>query len=221
VKAIRFVRHAQSLNNAGNRYHRPNTPLSELGWWQAEAVAARHSTCGAQAVVVGTMTRAFDTAWTINARLPQGPSNNVIYVSDLFVERRQPGAVQGQSRDDPEVRAIVAAIKRNYHDSDFRYSDEETFADLRDRARRAVEYLERRPEDNLIVVTHGIFLRMMLASMMFGEELTSRQAMAVNATLRMPNTGVSEFIYDAAAARSWRLISWGGHEHLTGRLLSF
>ncbi len=212
MKTVWFVRHGQTNGNAGGTYHHSDTPLNKLGSTQANLVAQRLVDYGAEALVVSTMARALSTGQAISAA-----TGLRLEPSELFVERRLPSVVQGQPKTSPVAKEVVRAIRHRYHDVDFRHSDEETFADQRSRAASACQSLENRPEKRLIVVTHGIFQRMMLAHMIHGEALTSHEAAAINRLMQLANTGISTFTYDA---ERWRLVSWGDCSHLDAKSFS-
>lgn len=93
--------------------------------------------------------------------------------SDLLVERRNPTEIIGHSGSEEEVRHIIDRIDKSYHADDLRISDEENFIDLKARAKKLLKYISRRSEKRIIMVTHGIFLKMVASYMMYGDELTA------------------------------------------------
>jgi broad specificity phosphatase PhoE len=68
---------------------------------------------------------------------------------------------------------IVDRIDKSFHPDDLRYSDEENFVDLKARAKKLLKYIAKRDEKRIIMVTHGIFLKMVVSYMLYGESLTA------------------------------------------------
>jgi broad specificity phosphatase PhoE len=134
--------------------------------------------------------------------------------SDLFVERRRPSEQIDQLKDDPLVIAAEQAIIQSSSVSGRRYSDEENFDDLRERARLALEFLENHPKDTLLVVTHGVFLRNLMAQAIFGNALTGPECGAILDTFTASNTGLSVLRYDPTKAKPWSILTWNDHAHL-------
>jgi broad specificity phosphatase PhoE len=105
-----------------------------------------------------------------------------------------------------------------------RVEDGENFDDLKSRALAALDFLERRPEENILVVTHGFFLRVLAASVLFGGNLTGEFLRAFALGMLTKNTGLFVFENNPEVARSsgqfyttasrWRIMVWNDHAHL-------
>jgi len=210
MKKIYFVRHGQSEGNVGPLRQSAETPLTEKGREQAAYIAKRAKNLPIEAIVASPMTRARDTAEVISGEI--GLS---IEFSDLFVERRRPSVSLGKPKDDPEMVALEEAIRNNFHAAPYtRLSDEENFEDLKERARQALDFLASREEEHILVVTHGFFLRVVLALVTLGESLTGEECGKFVRTFETENTGVSVFLYDENRPNRWRLWVWNDHAHL-------
>ncbi len=219
-----FVRHGQSLLNERGIRQDGHGQLSDRGVEQAhitgERLAEEQRINGHINIIVASpYDRTRETADIINAHIKV---KKPIEYSDLLIERRNPTKIIGQSIEDPEIRKIVDMIDHSYHGDDFRYADEENFADLRNRAAACLEFLERRHEKKVLVVTHGIFLKMLVAYMTHGDDLTSQEYNKLSFFNPSNNAGItvaqySKGLFAPKHSERWRLLVWDDHIDLKGR----
>lgn len=211
MKTIYLVRHGEAENNvrASSRF-KAKPALTELGHKQAEIIAERALHLPVEVLIASTMTRAQETAEHISTRVGMP-----IESSDLFVERRCPTTLFDRLWDDLETQKILKEWEQTCVVDDARILDGENFADLKSRAQQALEYLEQRSESNLLVVTHGVFLRVLAAYVLFSESLTSGQFESFLWGMKMQNTGLTVLRYDREEERHpWHLMVWNDHAHL-------
>lgn len=210
-----IVRHGESESNADGVFQGMKGKLTELGKKQAEFVAQRFLNIPMDVIVTSTAQRARETAEIINRAL-QKP----IQCTDLCVERRGPTENQGKSRDDHNVRATLKAIKDNYHIPGWRYADEENFEDLKIRTERTIEYLHNIKRENVLMITHGMFVRMLVARMVFGENLDPKTFLRFAMHVSTRNTGITLCEYrewgggELPEGWAWRLMAWNDYAHL-------
>ena len=210
MKTIYFVRHAESEGNAGTHYQEGVTPLSVLGKAQAQALADRTKKLPVEVIVSSTMVRAMETTKAIAMSL-----DVPIEYSDIFIERRRPSEQINQLKTSNEVIEAEDAIIQNSGISGYRYSDEENFDDLKVRAKLALDYLEAHPTQNILVVTHGVFLRVLLTFGIFGGEVTEREYKGILSGFTSSNTGVTVMKYDESRTdHPWTLLTWNDYAHL-------
>ena len=212
-KLIYFVRHGESeLNRERIRQGREGN-LSEKGRQQAHTIGLRFKTIPVDVIISSTYTRTMQTAEGIAAVI-----DKEIIPSELFIERRNPSEIVGKWADEAEVRKIVDLIDKSYHENNVRYSDEENFEDLRDRAAKAVEFLENRPEKNILVVTHSIFMVMLAAYIASREGLTAEEFVRRGAFNPIANTGITLASYDprhtGGEGKGWKLLSWNDEPYV-------
>jgi len=165
-----FVRHGESLMNAAHFRQGPDGSLSDKGKAQAAATGERLSGTVFDATLVSPYTRTMETAEILlqKIRTRKPPELN-----DLIIERRNPSEIVGKSAEDQLVKHIVDLIDKSDHADNFRYSDEENFEDLKQRAAKLLQYLAGRKEKKILVVTHSIFLKMIVAYIVHGESLNA------------------------------------------------
>ena len=66
-------------------------------------------------------------------------------------------------------------MDNSFHADDLRISDEENFTDLKLRAKKLLKYIKHRWHSRIIMVTHKIFLKMVISYMLYGDKLTASQ----------------------------------------------
>ena len=134
---------------------------------------------------------------------------------DLFIERGKPSGLGGKSYDDPEADGLWKEWEHSLYTSGVRAGDGENFDDIIARADKALDFLRQRKEKVLVVVTHGFFLRTIIARVILGTLLTPESFRNFHATVGMENTGLSVLTYGTVyEGTSWRLWIYNDHAHL-------
>ncbi|TSC67565.1 MAG: putative phosphoglycerate mutase [Parcubacteria group bacterium Gr01-1014_73] len=210
MKKIYLVRHGESGGNASGVYQNADTPLTEKGRAQAEFIASRCEKFAIDFIVSSSMKRAVETAEIVNKKL-----NKPIEVSGLFTERRRPKAQIGLHKDSPEALEIDRILIENFTKPGVRFSDEENFDDVKERAGKVLAYLKNRSEENILVITHGFFLRMIMARAIFDDKLIGEDCNRIIRKFHTANTGLTVLGYDERCSDSpWWLWVWNDHAHL-------
>lgn len=206
-KLIYFVRHGESVQNAEGIRQGSEGPLSPKGVLQVIATAKRFpQNRGKPEVIISSpYERTKETADIIAAEL-----NMVVEYCDLLRERKNPTEIVGRKGADREVKGIVDVIDNSYHKDELRYSDEENFVDLKERASQLLTYIEARNENRLIMVTHGIFLKMVVAYIIYGEGLTASLYNTLSYHNPMNNAGMTicQFLPHWFKKDEWKVITW-------------
>lgn len=210
MKKLYFVRHGESTGNVGDFRQGPDTPLSIKGEEQAKLVAERFRSIEIDKIVVSTYARASQTAEYINRIL-----NKDIECSELLVERIKPSKVVGKHKDDPGALAIDKLHIDNFHNPEFKFEDGETFTEMKKRALDLLTFVQKIPEEKILCVSHGIFLRMILACVIHGQKLTSHQYWDFYINVSLGNTSITVFEQsDKDGDLKWKLKVWGDMAHL-------
>lgn len=210
MKTIFFVRHGESESNAGPVYKGFDARLTEKGREQARLIARRCAALDFEVIISSTMPRALDTARAIASE-----AKKPIIESELFWERKRPSAQMGMEKRSPEAERINTVIFENFLVPGARHSDEENFEDLKARAGSALAYVVSRPEKRILVATHGIFMRMVLAHAVMGSDLTGGVALAFLRSFKTKNTGLTVLEHgDGKAYSPWEVLTWNDHAHL-------
>jgi len=213
-KHVYFVRHGESVANATGIRQGAETPLTELGRRQALCVGKRLSGMRIKRIVKSPFVRARETSELIEQELPGVP----VTESALFVERRNPSVMVGTMAGDPEMEHAWRLIAENYHVSGWHHSDEENFDDLVGRAKEVLTLLEGLLEKNILVVSHGMFMKVLFARVLLGDNLNGRIFWDQFVPAKnVANTGMMHLEYTEnfhKTGKYWKLVSWNDHAHL-------
>ncbi len=205
MKTVYFVRHGETIANRDKYFQTKDTPLSEAGHAQALVIAERFTRIPIDAIISSDMERAHRTAQAIATT-----TGLMVVLEDSFRELKRPTELHGVQHDDQKALDILHVIRKNFSEGT-RFSDEETFYDLKDRAQKALRYIQSRKEYSLAIVTHGTILKMMVACMAFGDHLTAKEYLSIEALLVPSNTGITKCELDGSV---WNLLTWNDHAHL-------
>ena len=207
TKLIFFVRHGETEANAKGVRQGPEGHLTEKGRQQALATANRFPKKKGrpQVIIASPYERTRETAGIIANELGMD-----IEYSDLLVERKNPTEIVGHEGTERDVRKIVDQIDKSWHADELRYSDEENFVDLKARAKKLLKFIKRRPEERIMMVTHGIFLKMIVAYMNYGENLSASLYNTLSYFNPIDNAGIAIVAYKSHFLRKddWKLIVW-------------
>jgi probable phosphoglycerate mutase len=207
TKLIYFVRHGETENNANGIRQGPEGPLSEKGRMQALATARRFpKEKGRPEIIISSpYERTKETADIISREL-----HLPVEYLDLLIERRNPSEIVGHSGKEKKVQEIVDRIDKSYHADDFRYSDEENFVDLKERAKKLLKYIPNRREKRIIMITHGIFLKMVMSYMLYGKKLTAEEFNNLSYFNPIDNASMAIVSYTTHwfEKDEWKLIVW-------------
>ena len=214
TKNVYIGRHGQSRANASGVREGSDSPLTERGILQAEFSALRLRGKGIKRIIASDYARAIATAEVHSMHLGLPLS----HTTPLFAERRNPSVMLGKHVGDPEVERMWDEIARHYDVPDWRHSDEENFADLVDRAKAALTFLEGIPEDTIYVASHGMFMKVILAHVQLGEHLNGRIFWDRYVPIKnVDNTGLMHLQFTPNYRRTgmyWKLVSWNDRAHL-------
>jgi broad specificity phosphatase PhoE len=207
TKIIYFVRHGQTLLNAQNIRQGAEGGLTELGRTQALETAKRFPKHKGhpQVIISSPYERTKETAEILAKEL-----NMKIEYSDLLVERRNPSEIIGQWGEDPKVKHIVDQMDKSFHEDNLRISDEENFVDLKERAKKLLKYIKGRSEKRIIMITHGIFLKMVVSYMLEGDKLTASEYNKLSAYNPVNNASMAIVSYTSHwfARDEWKILVW-------------
>jgi broad specificity phosphatase PhoE len=208
TKIIYFVRHGETENNALGIRQGAEGSLTERGRAQALATAKRFPKHKGrpQIIIASPYERTRETVEIIRKELNM---RKVKYCA-LLAERRNPSEVIGRSGKDPDIRKIMDRIDNSYHADDLRFSDEENFTDLKKRARKLLKYIARRWHSRIIMVTHKIFLKMVISYMIHGNKLTASEYNNLSYFNPIDNAGMAICTCTTHwfKKNEWKLLVW-------------
>ena len=216
MKNVYFVRHGESVANATGIRLGESAQLTALGEKQALLAAARLKNLPLERIIASPFVRAHHTASIIAEHLER----KIDTVSLLFIERRNPSSMLNRDSKDPEIEKVWDEIARNYDAKNWRHSDEENFEDLCTRAIAALSFLEALPEQHILVVTHGMFMKVLFAHVLLGKHMNGRIFWDKFVPIKtIANTGIVHLEHTEnyhKTAMYWKVVSWNDHAHLLG-----
>lgn len=209
MKKVYFVRHGESEGNAARVHQSKDTPLSDIGHSQAKMVALRFKNIQAERIIASPYTRARQTAQAIADYNQLELEENA-----LFQERRGPSELIGLSQLSEQSKQIRGALREHLLDDggNWHYSDEESAAEFVKRTKQALEFLQKRDEKELIVVSHALNIRMILANVL-NQTGELRHLYEIYDNFDLNNTSLSVIAYDSERGR-WQVICINDHSHL-------
>lgn len=209
-KVVYFVRHGQSFDNARPVFQSTESPLNELGERQALLIANRVSKLEFDRLISSPTLRARQTAEAISEK-----TGRPIEFSELFVERRKPKAIEGKPYTDFKANKIWREWDASLYLPGVKIKDGESFDTINERAGKALDFLEARPEQKLVVVTHGFFLQTVLAKVLFGDKLDGDLLRRFKSLTSVENTSITVLRYEDAFEEEpcWRLWTLNDHAH--------
>jgi broad specificity phosphatase PhoE len=211
LKKFYFVRHGQTEDNVNNIYQSPKDKLTEKGKEQAMLVAERFVSIPNEIIIVSDYGRALETAEAISKK-----TGVTVHISELFREIRRPSNIIGKEKQEPGSKRIMNEIIQNEPNGDWHHLDEENIFEAIARARLALDYLCALPEENIIVVTHEMFTKILLSAMAVPEDVKAVEFYRMMRYFMVgDNTGITiaeygNFINDI----HFRLRIWNDHAHL-------
>ncbi|OGC82207.1 MAG: hypothetical protein A2V81_00505 [Candidatus Abawacabacteria bacterium RBG_16_42_10] len=200
-----LIRHGESEGNAKEIHQSDDISLSDMGKNQAHKLGKRLQNLGIEVLLASPIIRTQESAGIINEYLKVP----LIYDPRLR-EIRRPSEIVGRPLNDPEVMKIKELIKESHH-TQYHYSDEENFFDLRTRVQEFLQELNTRDESVVAIVTHGITMRMIMAEMFLGIDFTHELFHKIASFFFVTNTGVTICEHQD---KVWHLLSWNDHGHL-------
>lgn len=210
MKTLYVVRHGETASNANETFQSLDTSLAAEGLKQAETLALRLKKLPVDAIVSSDLPRARQTAEKIGLTLKKDP-----VFSLLFREKKDPSSVLGKSYSDSSISDLRNLRDEHLEDASWRYEDEETFFEVKQRAEECLAFLLEQKEEHIVTVTHGGFLRFMLGVAVFGDAFTPGIWKKIRFGFMTSNTGITVLKYDAKQwAPGWSCLIWNDHAHL-------
>lgn len=202
---IYIGRHGQSISNA-ERIFDIDSELSPLGIQQAEKLARRVVKLDFEIIISSDLKRAVQTAEIISRK-----TDKKIVVSPLFREEIYCPEFENMDNDGPDAKRIKKILLRHRNNPRWHFSKEESFSDLKKRAKKCLRFLEERKEKNIFLIGHARITKMFIGVMIFGKELTPGMYYKMRDRFLIQNSGliVCKVIDD-----EWKLETWNDQSHL-------
>ena len=164
---VYVVRHGESDANLTRIHQSGETQLTETGIKQAETVAERFKDIPINVIISSSLARAKNTAEKIHQA-----TNAPLEINDIIKEMKRPSEVIGLTMGSDEVNKIFDEMIAHEDDPSWHYSNEENFSEIKNRAQEALNMLANRSDENVALVSHSIFMRVLIGIMTFGEKMS-------------------------------------------------
>lgn len=195
TKYYYLVRHGETILNSKKIRQDEKGGLSEKGFKEVEDLGNRLLNMHIQKIFISPYERTVQTANIVNKYL-KIDNKNIIY-TDIIAERKNPTNIVGLHYDEPLAKSFIGIMDKSIHDPNLRISDEENFQDLKDRAIKAQKFLIANGKKYNLCVTHGIFLKMFLSTLLYGKDLRVRDYIQMNMYNPADNAGVTLVKYSS------------------------
>ncbi len=190
---VYFVRHGVTDYNVRHIHQPPTVSLSEKGREQSATVAEYLRSMNPDLLVTSDHLRAVETAGIIGNTLDLVPVENW-----LFHEVGRPSDLYNRSHFHPKSIWYVISSILHRADSTWHSRDAENFADVEERVRGALKFLEACTSDHksVVVVSHAIFINLLTAFMCKNRILDLRDLLpSLLHVSQLKNTGVMHIKY--------------------------
>lgn len=205
---IYFVRHGESEGNKKGLHQGAEVPLSEEGIEQGRVLAERLKKHKINVIYSSPMVRAKQTAEIISNKL-----KIPVEFWENLKEIRNPSKIWGKPADDKNILKIKELARKKFIKRDGRYSDEETFEELNERAESVLEHLLlRHKEQNVLCISHATMIKMIVCKAIFGKSLTPEIFLQLREHLWLKNTGIT--ICEYTNKWGWTLVNWNDTSHI-------
>ena len=206
MKKIYFVRHGETEGNVGKFFQTSDTKLTEKGHEGAKAVASRFKHLDVDAIFASPYVRAQQTALHISEEIGV-PVETLVPLHELL----QSISVRGKEWSSSEGQQYIEARNRCFFDSAWERDGAENHIRVLERIREAVTFIENHTSQNIVVVSHGLFLNLLSTYLLLGKSINSSTHKTLSESLHLlSNVAITEFIFDGT---NWKLFTWNDHAH--------
>lgn len=205
---VYFVRHGESVASTADVFQKDDDPLSKKGKEQVKILSERLKSFSIGNIFSSPLLRAKESAEIVSKKLAKP-----FEIWENLAETRNPKEIVGKPMADPEVRRIRKLIKENYYKGKWKYSDEETFEELRKRGKEVIESLSKKSQEGpVLCISHAGIIKMILSLMIFPDNLTAPMYWTFKYHLASEYAGVTTCKY--SESRGWWVTTWNDTTHL-------
>ena len=195
-----FARHGETNSNLQKGVVSFDDRLTDNGRLQAQRLAARITGIPIDLIIASTHKRTKETAEIIAKKIGKNIQEN-----SLLGEKKWPSEMEGKLLNDPEVEKIFALMtEKSNTEPNWHYGDEENFLDVKKRAQLFIEYVSGLDEENILAVSHEYLIKLVIAIMIFHDQLTYNLFRSFFHSTSLANTSLSLCEKESG---SWKLIT--------------
>lgn len=169
----------------------------------------RASSLGIEVIYASPNNRAQRTAKIINGKL-----RVQIKTASELSEWRKPSSLIGKPVEGDKGKAFDRALAEHRTDPTWKWEDEESFAEVKERIMRFLEERKQDKEEQILVVTHSFPLTVFLCVVLVGTDERPEVYGEIRENASTTNTGITVLKLNEETKR-WKLVTWNDHAHLT------
>jgi len=205
MKHVYLVRHGQTHANVNHVFQGADSELTDAGKLQAIRLAERLKNLKFDKIIVSDYKRTQQTSEPISE-----VSGLPVELSPLFREEKRPTSWLGKSELTAEGQQFYVDLIEKAGDKNWRIEDAENPHDVLVRIEKALKLLEDDSSEDILVVSHGDFLKQFIAYVLLGCNADLDDIARLRYSLKTTNTGISMIYHDE---KRWRVLSWNDHAH--------
>lgn len=206
MKKIYLVRHGETNHNVNGIVQGADSILSEKGEQQAKVLASRLEHLDFDTLLVSDYTRTRQTVEPLLEKISITPE-----FTPLLRETKQPSTLVNTPNTSEAFLNFYQAATEHISDPLWRYSDEETFYEVIERAKRFISYAESKSGD-IVAITHGRFIVYVVMYILTEGKLNYETWLLTRHGFQTTNTGVTVLGYNEKFS-SWRLLTFNDQAH--------
>ena len=205
-----LIRHGKTDVHLENKRQSPDSPLGEYGRKQAEILASKMNLNQIDHLYSSDWPRAFQTAQILSR-----PSSKEIKIYPLVHEIEKSPILDNILEDSEINLRFKKELQENKNNFDWKFDNRgESFREAIERAQKVLKFLEtEHPNDTVAIVSHGIFIAVVTALVLLGNDFDNKTFRNLCWSLKIHNTGVSSFKFDPES-KHWSMICFNDHSHL-------
>lgn len=189
MKYIHFIRHGQTNHNGQRIFQDDLEPLNNIGIKQSKK-AAKKLNNKASIIISSPLVRAQETARIIAATL-----GCQIETSEILREMMNPPIIRGKPYDNPMASIAYSQwLDKMLNNKSYGLTDTENYYDLAKRAGKILKFIAERDEENIIIVSHSVVIRAIIAVAIIGKETTPQIIEKFQRHQKISNTGITSLI---------------------------
>lgn len=205
MKKVYFVRHGETVGNVAGYSQLPETELSDGGHAGAAALAERLAHITIDELIASPYVRAQQTAGYISEKLALQ-----IETYDEIHEILRPSAIRGKIVDD-EIALIYDQYDKEYWNKNSSMEGMENVFSVQQRVKKTLSFIESKSAENILIVSHGEFIRNLITYVLVGEVGSWDSYQAVyDGFVRMSNVAINEIVLKEGG---WNVVSYNDHSH--------
>lgn len=203
MKNILLVRHGHTDYNSIKIFQPDDANLNKLGKERVRRTAEVITHSDVDIIISSPLARAKETADIISDTVKCH-----IELSNLLREFDNPPCIRGKSYDDLKASICYEAWMKTIFDPvGSSIAESENYADLFARAGEVIKMLNSRPENNIVVTTHSVLIRAIVAKVLLGENADAHQLEKAINSIKIENGAILK-LYEVGANGSsdWRIL---------------